>query len=207
MSPLQSLMVLHGQELDPSHRYVKRMQQAVKVLYGSASPSEAIESSKLQMGVLELVAFLQNVSDNAHFAGIDSVQFSTSVNQLLVHADEYSLEDVVTHVLNNANRYRLQGSPIKLGLSQMQVGGVAEACLSIENLGPAIPPDLLDSIFEYGVSELAGKAGDAAQGEALSERRGQGLFVAKTYMSKMQGSIRAENIADGVRFELRLRCA
>jgi two-component system, OmpR family, sensor kinase len=207
MSPLQSLMVLHGQELDPSYRYVKRMQQAVKVLYGSASPSEAIESSKLQLGVLELVAFLQNVADNAHFAGIDSVQFSSSVNRLLVHADEYSLEDVVTHVLNNANRYRVKGSPIKLSLSQVQIGGVAEACLGIENLGPPIPLDLIDTIFEYGVSALAVKAADAPQNEAMAERRGQGLFVAKTYMSKMQGSIRAENIAQGVRFELRLPCA
>ena len=33
MSPLQSLMVLHGPD-DPGHRYVQRMQQAVHVLYG-----------------------------------------------------------------------------------------------------------------------------------------------------------------------------
>jgi two-component system, OmpR family, sensor kinase len=41
MSPLQSLMVLHNDAADPSHRYVHRMQQAVRVLYGTASPSEA----------------------------------------------------------------------------------------------------------------------------------------------------------------------
>jgi two-component system, OmpR family, sensor kinase len=200
MSPLQSLMVLHGKEADPSHRYVKRMQQAVKVLYGSASPSEAIESSKLQLGVIDLVAFLRNVADNAHFAGIEAVAFSTTLSQLLVHADEYSLEDVVTHVLNNANRYRVAGSPIALGLSQVQAGGVAEARIQIENQGPAIPLDLIDKIFEYGVSELSDLS-------ASSEHRGQGLFVAKTYMSKMQGSIRAENTAKGVMFELRLPCA
>ena len=32
MSPLQSLMVLHPQSDDTSHRYVQRMQQAVKQL-------------------------------------------------------------------------------------------------------------------------------------------------------------------------------
>jgi two-component system, OmpR family, sensor kinase len=41
---------------------------------------------------------------------------------------------------------------------------------------------------------------------ANTERRGQGLFVAKTYMAKMQGGIWARNTADGVVFELRLPC-
>ncbi|MET3135448.1 uncharacterized protein YoxC [Oxalobacteraceae bacterium GrIS 1.11] len=41
MSPLQSLMVLHGAANDQSCRYIMRMQQAIRVLYGSASPSEA----------------------------------------------------------------------------------------------------------------------------------------------------------------------
>jgi hypothetical protein len=44
MSPLQSLLALHGDPDDPSHRYINRMQQAVRILYGSASPSEAFQS-------------------------------------------------------------------------------------------------------------------------------------------------------------------
>jgi C4-dicarboxylate-specific signal transduction histidine kinase len=35
--------------------------------------------------------------------------------------------------------------------------------------------------------------------------RGQGLFVAKTYMAKMGGTITAFNIEDGVSFELGLQ--
>lgn len=35
--------------------------------------------------------------------------------------------------------------------------------------------------------------------------RGQGLFVAKTYMAKMGGTIAAQNTGDGVRLELRLQ--
>ena len=95
MSPLQSLMVLHGSESDPSHRYVQRMQQAVRVLYGTASPGEAI-----------------------------------------------------------------------------------------------------DRIFEYGVSDQEPAAG--------SERRGQGLFVARTYMAKMGGTIVARNEDGGDGFVLGL---
>jgi sensor histidine kinase regulating citrate/malate metabolism len=56
---------------------------------------------------------------------------------------------------------------------------------------------MLDKIFEYGVSD---QADSAAQGN-----RGQGLFVAKTYLAKMDGRIAARNVADGVCFELSLR--
>ena len=72
---------------------------------------------------------------------------------------------------------------------------------------------------EYGVSELneidssravapgvEPKLNSSANG-ANNERRGQGLFVAKTYMAKMQGGIRARNTTEGVMFELRLPCA
>jgi hypothetical protein len=50
----------------------------------------------------------------------------------------------------------------------------------------------LDKLFEYGFSDT----------EAFnsSERRGQGLFVARNYMAKMGGGIRFENQHDGVIF-------
>ena len=43
-------------------------------------------------------------------------------------------------------------------------------------------------------------AASGAQGEG----RGQGLFVARTYMAKMGGTITAANVGDGVSFTLRL---
>ncbi|MBK9219153.1 MAG: hypothetical protein IPL70_12455 [Uliginosibacterium sp.] len=39
--------------------------------------------------------------------------------------------------------------------------------------GPQIPAEMLDKIFEYGVSDQADSAAE--------DNRGQGLFVAKTY--------------------------
>ena len=57
----------------------------------------------------------------------------------------------------------------------------------------------LDRIFEYGVSDAPDSA---AQGQ-----RGQGLFVARTYMAKMGGTIAAANVDGGVCFSLRLPLA
>ncbi len=207
MSPLQSLMLLHAQADDPSHRYVQRMQQAVKVLYGSASPSEALAAADLQAGALDLLAFCQDVAANAHYAGIDDVRFHSDLPApQRAHADAYALEDVVTHVLRNAQRHRIAGTPIEMTLSAGEPGRLL---LSIRNQGQTIDPGWLDKIFEYGVSgssiasEEAAGAADAVS--ASGEHRGQGLFVAKTYLAKMDGAIRALNLPDGVMFEMSLR--
>jgi signal transduction histidine kinase len=192
MSPLQSLMVLHGDSADPAHRYISRMQQAVRVLYGSASPSEAFESTALNVQTLDVNAFLSHVAGNAEAAGIPGVTFTPGALAVMVRADEYSLEDVVSHVLRNAERYRAPKTPIAITLSLQ----APEVVVAISNQGPPIAPGLLDKIFEYGVS-------DQQEAGALGQR-GQGLFVAKTYMAKMGGTISARNTDDGVCFELRL---
>ncbi|RZL36134.1 MAG: HAMP domain-containing histidine kinase [Rubrivivax sp.] len=192
MSPLQSLMLLHGSDADPSRRYVQRMQQAVKVLYGQASPSEALAAATLAVGRLDLDAFLRGVAENAAFAGIAEVAYVPAGAQVWVQADEYPLEDAITHVLSNADRHRLAGTAITISLRE----DGELATVDIHNQGPPIAEDLLASIFDYGVSDAGPQDG---------VRRGQGLFVAKTYLAKMGGSIAALNVADGVVFRIGLR--
>ncbi|MFN7153318.1 MAG: sensor histidine kinase [Acidovorax sp.] len=193
MSPLQSLMVLHGGPGDPGHRYVQRMQQAVHVLYGTASPAEALQSADVTQGRLDLDAFLRHVADNAHFAGIENVVYESGAGPVIVRADEFALEDVVTHILRNADRYRPSGTAIELTLTASE----STACATLRNQGATIADDLMGRIFELGVSD-PGAPGPAGH----NEHRGQGLFVAKTYMAKMGGTINARNTADGVAFSL-----
>jgi len=195
MAPLQSLSALHTALDDPSLRYVNRMRQAVRVLYGSASPSDAFLSASLQMQTLDIQAFLRTVADNAAHAGIERVQFEGQTAPVIVKADEYSLEDVITHVLSNADRYRTAQTPIRMSLRAL--GSAAE--VRIHNCGPTISAATLGKVFEYGVSD--------ADSSANGSHRGQGLFVAKTYMAKMGGTIEAMNVDDGVEFVLILAVA
>jgi signal transduction histidine kinase len=198
MSPLQSLMVLHGSVDDPAHRYISRMQQAVRVLYGSASPSEAFETTALNVQTLDVNEFLSHIASNSAAAGIADVVFEPAPKPVMVRADEYSLEDAVSHILRNAQRYRLLGTPIVITLTVNTAEGAApEAMVQIANQGPRIADDMLSKIFEYGVSDQ--------QDAAALGNRGQGLFVAKTYLAKMGGTIAARNIENGVCFELRLQ--
>lgn len=192
MSPLQSLLALHARPEDPSRRYIERMQQAVRVLYGHASPSEAILSAALEVSTLDLEAFLRHVAGNAADVGIGGVEFEGEGTPLVVKADEHSLEDVITHVLSNAARHRLAGTPIRIRLRRAGAG----AEVRIRNDGPPIDPRVIGRIFEYGVSG----GSDAGSGAS----RGQGLFVAKTYMAKMGGTIEARNVDGGVEFVLSL---
>ncbi|HEY0064290.1 MAG TPA: ATP-binding protein, partial [Telluria sp.] len=193
MSPLQALMALHAAGDEQSRRYLARMQQAIRVLYGSASPSEAFQASVVQVGELDLTAFLAHVATNAPFSGIDNVRFAGSAEQVLARADEYFLEDVVTHVLGNAARYRDQGSAIILTLEASATG----ATITISNRGPQIDEALIGKVFEYGVSD---QPDSGAHGN-----RGQGLFVAKIYMAKMGGTISIANRSDGVSVVLSLQ--
>ncbi len=195
MSPLQSLLALHDSD-SSSHRYLLRMQQAIRVLYGSASPSEALESSHLQLKSLDLRQLLQQVAANAPSAGIDGLVFidHSEAPDLLVRADEYSLEDVFTHLLNNAQRWRTPGTPIVLTLQSDNTS----AWLSLHNQGPHIASDHLEQIFAYGVSDPNNPHKED------DEHRGQGLFVARTYMAKMGGRIWAQNTDLGVEFVLTL---
>jgi signal transduction histidine kinase len=191
LSPLQSLIVLHPSADDPAHRYVQRMQQAVRVLYGQASPSEALAAAQLELAPLDLDAFLREVADNAQFAGIADVRYTALAEPVMVRADAFSLEDVVTHILRNADRHRTPGTPITLSL-RVQAG---QAFARIHNQGPAIDEALRSRIFDYGVS---------GNTMADGEQRGQGLFVARTYMAKMGGTVSAANEEGGVSFYLAL---
>lgn len=191
-SPLQSLSALHAKEVDPSRRYIRRMLQAVQALYGSASPTDGVESVAIQDEVVDVAQFLQSVAENAPDAGIDGVVFEGVQEPTLVRADAAALEDAITHILTNATRYRPPGTAITVGLKVIEDTAIA----TIHNHGPHVPEDMIGRIFEYGVS-------DQPDGGALGNR-GQGLFVAKTYLAKMGGSITVQNKADGVQFEIRL---
>lgn len=192
MSPLQSLLALHGGEGDASRRYLLRMQQAVRVLYGTASPSEALAGAQIEGQRMDLAAFAAQLSANAAYAGIEGVELRAWSGGLLwVNADEYALEDVLTHVLRNSQRHREAGTPIVLTLS---LDG-SSAVLTVYNQGPAIAPERMETIFEYGESDAPSNNG---------ERRGQGLFVARSYLAKMDGRIEARNESGGVSFVISL---
>lgn len=211
MSPLQSLMVLHPDQGSQSHRYVHRMLQAVRMLYGHASPSEAVEAANIDLEVIDANAFMQQIAENAHYAGITDVIFNSGEAEW-VRANPFSLEDALTHILNNAQRYRKPNTPIVLKLDTDET----TVALQVENIGEQIAQDQLERIFEYGitaqdaavdeVNQVASEQSEVKpiQAQPSDAHRGQGLFISKSYVTKMGGQIQAKNLRDGVAFIIRL---
>ena len=92
-------------------------------------------------------------------------------------------------------------SQVALNAKAAAIPGVAltpgtQSVTAITNERLPFVTELIEKIFEYGVS-------DQPDAGALGQR-GQGLFVAKTYMAKMGGTIFINNTNVGVRFDLRL---
>jgi len=61
--------------------------------------------------------------------------------------------------------------------------------LSISNNGPQIPPDLIDNIFELGVTSKAGNS-----------EHGYGLFIARQLVTKNNGDISVKSDSDKTEF-------
>ena len=188
MSPLQSLLALHAAD-DGSRRYLLRMQAALNLLYGQASVGEAMTLAQVQRERLDLADFLLQVAANAPYAGIEQVSATGCHAPCEVYADALKLEDALTHLLTNAQRYRLPGSVITLHLRS----DADAAHIEVHNFGPNIDPIRLSTLFELGSGDAEGPT-----------HRGQGLFIARGYLAKMGGSITVSNTADGVCFELML---
>jgi signal transduction histidine kinase len=119
MSPLQSLLALHQREDDPSLRYLQRMQQALTILYGNAFRSISGQcAGYCAAGVAAIRALIEYAPD-AGIADLIWTEPRPPRNKTSGLRPMHSLEDVFSHILNNALRYRLPDTPLKSDYRRM----------------------------------------------------------------------------------------
>jgi signal transduction histidine kinase len=200
-SPLQDLMLRHNDENDPSTRYVRRISFAVKYLYGASlgqeisdgsafkTPQEAMSSLSGNITKENITEYLMNAAEST-ISGIRYV----GGEAMYVMVDADMLESVLTAIFNNANDFRVPGTEILVN-GYLERGS---AVVTIKNIGPRITIEPVEDIFEYGVSVRNSAEEDG--------HLGQGLYMAKTFVSRLGGSLSVRNIDDGVCFEIRLPC-
>lgn len=145
---------------------------------------------------VELVGVTQQVV--AHHEALNPLHtFEVEVdNQLKVQVDQRLLEQVLTHVVENALKYSPDGGHIWINGSRN--GRWVE--LTVDDEGVGLPADA-QSIFEKFV-----------QGEEVDTRTydegglGLGLFIARHHLERMGGQIRAERRSPkGARFVIQLK--
>lgn len=186
-SPLQSLIALHPDPADADRRYIDRMMKALPHLLGGLAATDAIRSRQLTTEVLDLAHFLREVADNAHRQNIVDVNYSGPVEGVLCRVDAGAIEDALTNILTNADRERTTGTPIQISLSEAD--GLAN--IEIFNFGKPIPAENLPRIFDFGFSTSS---------DATTGQKGVGLYVARTYVQAMGGTVTVANQEQGVRF-------
>lgn len=126
-------------------------------------------------------------------------EFVTEVPpELSAHANQKALEQVFTHLLENAVKYSPSGGEIRV--SAHRTGRWIE--IAVEDQGVGLPSDPSRIFEKFG------------QGEAVDTRTydeggvGLGLFIVRRHVETMGGSIRAEaRDPAGARFILRLPAA
>jgi two-component system sensor histidine kinase ChvG len=106
-----------------------------------------------------------------------------------VAATEESLETVLENLLDNAIDFVPPGGEVRVAVKAEADGW---ACLAVEDDGPGVAPDRLETIFRRNVSY---RPKDKTEGEGHAEHSGIGLAVVHRTAELLGGSARAENVA------------
>jgi two-component system, OmpR family, sensor histidine kinase ChvG len=141
--------------------------------------------------------------------GGDDVE--TKSPRLVFHGDdgecvvlgiEGRLVQVFQNLISNARSFSPPGGEILLSLRRDR----GDVVVHVDDQGPGIPADSLDSVFERFYSERP-------EGESFGRHSGLGLSISRQIIEAHGGAIHAENIHDtggrrlGARFVVRLRAA
>ncbi|GEM_PF-2854652 len=109
---------------------------------------------------------------------------------LAVIADPASLKKVVENVLNNAVKFSSEGEVLLSARFSFQAPARGQFRLRIQDQGPGIPPEKLDTIFsmfEQGDNSITRRYGGL----------GMGLAICKRIVELYSGTVRAENHPEG----------
>ena len=145
-----------------------------------------------------LEELVQQVVDDADFEAkpLNKEVKAIELEQCRVRGSSELLRSAIENVVRNAIRYTACGSAVEVSLRWR----MDTAVLTVRDHGPGVPEPELEHIFEpfYRVSEAR---------ERSSGGVGLGLSIADRTVKLHGGSIRAENLADGLQVVIELPLA
>jgi len=117
---------------------------------------------------------------------------------LRVRGRDGQLGQVVRNLVDNALSFSPPGTSVKVIVQQAAAGAQTLARIMVEDEGPGIPEDKLETIFARFYT-------DRPKGSAFGNNSGLGLSIVRQIVTSHRGEVRAENRAQGgARFTLDL---
>ncbi len=168
---------------DRLRRILTAMSEASRVeeLMEHAEP----ESFDLQKVLLSTVDAYRDVYKERRF------DFECALSSAPAKGSPELLIQMLDKLVDNAVGFSASGDTIKLGLTEQD----GDFLLTVMNPGPSLPENMRAQLFDSMVS---------MRGNEGSRHLGLGLYVAKLIAEGHGGSIAADNVPDGVVFEVRL---
>jgi len=151
------------------------------------------ELARQEGGPVDLEALLQNMADfytQTQKPGSPKVRFvasdESSLEPLIVRGADEKLGQVIRNLIDNALTFSPDDGEVRLRVRRGADIFSEHAILTIDDDGPGIPPDNLESIFDRFYTERP-------KGMAFGSHSGLGLAICRQIIRAHRGTIMAEN--------------
>lgn len=173
--------------LDVIQNDVKRMDRLVTdISNASRLDAELVRERMEPLDLGDLIGMLAGVTETQGSDLNVTVETHLPSGSFIAHGLEGRLAQVVTNLLGNALSFSPEGSTISVIGEKLPDSGIR---VTVEDEGPGIPPENLQSIFERFYSERP-------EAEVFGNHSGLGLSISRQIIEAHGGKIWAENIVD-----------
>jgi two-component system sensor histidine kinase ChvG len=165
---------------------VRRMDRLITDI-SRASRLDA-ELSREDVGQVDLVQLMRDTVSAYEASRSDEPElvFKTSLERALVEGRAAPLGQVIRNLIDNAITFSPEDGTIRIALSVSETGRLK---LTVDDDGPGIPPDNLETIFKRFYTERPA-------GAEFGSHSGLGLAISRQIVDVHGGDIRAENRCD-----------
>jgi PAS domain S-box-containing protein len=172
------MFVIFDQQVGRLDRLVRDVLQAARLETGEVS---------VQAEPISVLPVIQQVVEQTRARRVDRpIHLPTKPGLPLVFADRDRVSEVLTNLLDNADKYSPPGTPITVDVQADQLS----VTFSVRDSGRGVPPADLDRVFDK-FYRADNSDSQAAYGHGL------GLYICRRLIEAQGGRIWAENPAGG----------
>ncbi len=149
-------------------------------------PSEQIDIARFVRDVVRTYEGIGDAGSGVQI-GFNDATFGA---RLLVRGREGPLGQVLRNLIDNARSFSPADGQVAVTISQTNQGPRTIARITVEDSGPGIPADKLETIFNRFYT-------DRPKGTAFGNNSGLGLSIVKQIVATHRGKVWAENRTEG----------